>query len=79
MTTYPPDWTPASTLDETIAKRGDWTPATRDCGAAALLLTATLPNIERAAMLGAVRLALALDPFDTTPTNAPIADESEAA
>lgn len=78
MTTNP-EWTPASSIDETITKRGDWTPATRDCGAAALMLTATLANIERAAMLGAVRLALALDPFETTPTNNPADDESEAA
>ena len=77
MTTNP-EWTPASSIDETITKRGDWTPATRDCGAAALMLTATLANIERAAMLGAVRLAL--DPFETTPTNNPAADDkSEAA
>lgn len=78
MTTNP-EWTPAATIDETITRRATWTPADRDNGAAALLLTSTLASIERAAMLGAVRAALALDPFDTTPTNAPDTCDDEAA
>lgn len=78
MTQQPP-YDPPATLDETIQRRAEWTPASRDQGSAALLLTATIATLERAALLQAHRDALALDPFDTTPANAPIADESEAA
>ena len=67
--TSQPEWNPARTLDDTITRRADWTPATRDHGGAALLLTATLQAIEAAALLGASRLALALDTFETTPNN----------
>lgn len=70
---------PARTLDETINRRAQWTPANERVDPHALVLTATLESIERALYLTSVRHALALDPFDATPINAPTADESEAA
>lgn len=63
------DYTPPATLDETIQRRADWTPAERDNGNAALLLTATLQTLEAAALLGAVRAAYGLGPYDSTLTN----------
>ena len=75
-----PIYCPPASLDASINQRAAWTPATRDNGSAALLLTATLANLEAAALLGAVRLAYGLDAFDSTITNAPDArEESEAA
>lgn len=72
-------YNPPATLDATITQRAEWTPAQRDNGNAALILTATLAALEAAALLGATRAALALGSYDTTPTNAPSSDESEAA
>lgn len=66
----PATYHPAVSLDDTITKRADWTPATRDHGSAALLLTATLGALRKpAALLGAVRLAFGLGPFDSTITH----------
>lgn len=75
-----PIYCPPTSLDATINQRAAWTPANRDNGSAALLLTATLANLEAAALLGAVRAAFGLDAFDATITNAPASSaESEAA
>lgn len=70
---------PAQSLDESINRRASWTPANGGTDGRALVMTATLETLERALYLSANRLALALDPFDTTPINAPTEDESEAA
>jgi hypothetical protein len=74
---------PARTLDESINRRASWTPASRATDTQSLITTATLATIERALYLSSIRLALALDPFESTPTNAPVTltttDESEAA
>jgi len=67
------NYTPPATLDDTIQRRAEWTPATRDCGSAALILTATLQTLEAAALLGAVRAAYGLGPYDSTLTNSPSA------
>ena len=74
-----PEYTPPVSLDETINRRAEWTPAARDNGAAALLLTATLATLEAAAELGAVRAGFALGPFDSTITNDVQDDRSAAA
>lgn len=69
MTRCRETYEPPSTLDATINARAEWTPATVDNGAHALLLTATLRTLEAAALLGAVRLAFGLEPFDSTITH----------
>lgn len=71
-------YSPPASIDETISRRAGWTPATRDNGAAAIILTATLATLERAAVLQAHRDALGLGPLDSTITNNP-SDESAAA
>lgn len=77
MNPYAPYEGPAETLDETIARRAHLAPATSS-NATPLLLSATMQNIEAAALLGAVRLAYGLGPFDSTITLT-VEDESEAA
>jgi hypothetical protein len=75
-----PIYCPPASLDASINRRAEWTPASRDNGSAALLLTATLASLEAAAELAAVRAAFGLDAFDSTITNAPeLSAESEAA
>lgn len=74
-----PVYCPPASLDESINRRAEWTPAHRDNGAAALILTATLATLEAAAELAAVRAAFALDAFDSTITNEVPTDAQEAA
>lgn len=69
---------PPATLDETIQRRAEWSPATRSPGLAPFLLTATVRTLERAALLAMQRDAFGLDTLDTTITNAPREDEEAA-
>ena len=74
-----PVYCPPLSLDESINRRAEWTPASRDNGAPALILTATLATLEAAAELAAVRAAFALAAFDSTITNDAPTDAQKAA
>lgn len=69
---------PPATLDETIQRRAEWSPATRSPGLAPFLLTATLRTLERAALLGMQRAAFGLEALDTTITNNPTEGDQAA-